>query len=168
MPSERDEESHAISGASSNTISNARLIKVGAAILPENLALIVSRLSYVGTLSIRSSALLAEAALEGARIGTITSLEVGRKTLEALVTSVFDILVRDSNNFGATQRGPFGNLVEKYSNLGVHPICPRLMLDLSCLSYIFAGGIVFDKWICSGSVGAVYWFCCGGGECSIC
>lgn len=94
-------------------------IKTGATILPDKLALLVSRVSYVGTLSIRSSALLAEAALEGARLGTITTLELGRKTLEGVVSSVFDILVRDSNNFGGTQRGAFGTLVEKYSNVGV-------------------------------------------------
>jgi hypothetical protein len=104
--------------------SNAALLKVGPFILSDNLALIISRFSYIGTLSIQSSALLAEAALEGARIGTITSLEIGRKTLEGLISSVFDVLVRDSNNFGATQRGAFGNLVERYSNLGVYLFCP--------------------------------------------
>jgi hypothetical protein len=101
--------------------SNAILLTAGATILPDKLALLVSRLSYVGTLSIRSSALLAEATLEGARIGTITSLEMGRKTLEGLVSTVFDLLVRDSNNFGGTRRGAFGSLVEKYSTLGVVP-----------------------------------------------
>jgi len=111
--------SHAISRSPSNTLSSALIINAGATILPEQLALIVSRLSYVGTLSIRSSALLAEATLEGARIGTITGLEMGRKTLEGLLTTVFDLLVKDSNNFGGTQRTTFGNLVEKYSNLGV-------------------------------------------------
>jgi hypothetical protein len=114
-------ESHAISVALPNASSNALILNAGATILPDNLALLVSRLSYVGTLSIRSSALLAEAALEGARIGTITSLEMGRRTLEGLVSSVFDLLVRDSNNFGGTRRGAFGTLVEKYSNLGVYP-----------------------------------------------
>lgn len=113
--------SHAISLAPSNAPSNALIMNAGATILPDALALLVSRLSYVGTLSIRSSALLAEAALEGARIGTITGLEMGRRTLEGLVTSVFDLLVRDSNNFGGTQRGAFGTLVEKYSNIGVCP-----------------------------------------------
>lgn len=111
--------SHAISRSPSNAVSNALLISAGATILPEQVALLVSRLSYVGTLSIRSSALLAEAALESARIGTITGLEMGRRTLEGLVSTVFDMLVKDSNNFGGTQRTPFGNLVEKYSNLGV-------------------------------------------------
>jgi hypothetical protein len=119
MAQEGEESSHAISVASRNTSSNELLINAGASILPDKLALIVSRLSYVGTLSIRSSALLAEAVLEGARIGTTTGLELGRKTLEGLVSSAFDKLVRDSNNFGGTQRGTFGNLVEKYSNLGV-------------------------------------------------
>jgi len=99
-------------------------ITPSATILPDKIALFVSRLSYVGSLSIRSSALLAEAALEGARFGTITGLELGRRTLEGLVSSVFDNLVKDSNNFGGTQRGTFGTLVEKYSNLGVM----RLML----------------------------------------
>jgi hypothetical protein len=112
-------ESHAISNSLSNTSLNALITNTGAMILPEPLALLVSRLSYVGTLSIRSSALLAEAALEGARLGTITSLEMGRKSLEGLVSSVFELLVRDSNNFGSTRRGVFGTLVEKYSNLGV-------------------------------------------------
>jgi hypothetical protein len=111
--------SHAISRSPSNAVSNALLISAGATILPEQVALLVSRLSYVGTLSIRSSALLAEAALESARIGTITGLEMGRRTLEGLVSTVFDMLVKDSNNFGGTQRTAFGNLVEKYSNLGV-------------------------------------------------
>lgn len=111
--------SHAISRSPSHAVSNALIINAGATILPEQLALLVSRLSYVGSLSIRSSALLAEAALEAARLGTITGLEMGRKTLERLVTSVFDMLVKDSNNFGGTRRTPFGNLVEKYSNLGV-------------------------------------------------
>jgi hypothetical protein len=124
MLSEHEEGSHAISGASSSTSSNAALLKVGPFILSDNLALIISRFSYIGTLSIQSSALLAEAALEGVRIGTITSLEIGRKTLEGLISSVFDVLVRDSNNFGAIQRGAFGNLVERYSNLGVYPFCP--------------------------------------------
>jgi hypothetical protein len=120
MPSNMETtESHVISDALSNARSNALILNAGGTILPDPLALLVSRLSYVGTLSIRSSALLAEAALEGARIGTITGLEMGRKTLEGLVTSVFDLLVRDSNNFGGTQRGTFGTLVEKYSNLGV-------------------------------------------------
>ena len=120
MPSDLgNQESHVISIASSNAASNALIISAGATILPDTLALLVSRLSYVGTLSIRSSALLAEAALEGARIGTITGLEMGRKTLEGLVTSVFDLLVKDSNNFGSTRRGAFGGLVEKYSNIGV-------------------------------------------------
>jgi hypothetical protein len=114
-------QSHAISIAPSNAAANALILSAGATILPDKLALLVSRLSYVGTLSIRSSALLAEAALEGARIGTITSLEMGRKTLEGLVSTVFDLLVRDSNNFGSTRRGAFGELVEKYSNLGVFP-----------------------------------------------
>ena|ERR1700737_973718 len=99
--------------------SAAAIVNGGSTILPEQLALMVSRLSWIGTLSIRSSALLAEAALEGARIGTITGLEMGRKTLEGLVSGVFDLLVRDSNNFGGTRRGTFGTLVEKYSNLGV-------------------------------------------------
>ena len=112
-------ESHVISIAPSNAASDALILDSGATILPDNLALLVSRLSYVGTLSIRSSALLAEAALEGARIGTITGLEMGRKTLEGLVWAVFDLLVRDTNNFGGEQRGSFGKLVEKYSNLGV-------------------------------------------------
>jgi hypothetical protein len=116
-------QSHAISVANSNAASNALILSAGATILPDKLALLVSRLSYVGTLSIRSSALLAEAALEGARIGTITSLEMGRKTLEGLVSSVFDLLVRDSNNFGSTRRGAFGALVEKYSNIGVTRSC---------------------------------------------
>src|SRR5271170_1511608 len=120
MPSDLgNQESHVISIASSNAASNALIISAGATILPHNLALLVSRLSYVGTLSLRSSALLAEAALEGARIGTITGLEMGRKTLEGLVSSVFELLVRDSNNFGGIKRGTFGTLVEKYSNLGV-------------------------------------------------
>ena len=101
--------------AGSHAISIASLT-----ILPENLALLVSRLSYVGTLSIRSSALLAEAALEGARVGMITGLELGRKTLEGLVTSVFDLILHDSNDFGGNRRGAFGSLVEKYSNLGVN------------------------------------------------
>jgi hypothetical protein len=114
---ESDRQSHAIAVASSNA-QNA-VAMAGATILPDHLAMLVSRLSYVGTLSIRSSALLAEAALEGARIGTITGLEMGRKTLESLVSSVFELLVRDSNNFGGTRRGAFGTLVEKYSNLGV-------------------------------------------------
>jgi hypothetical protein len=113
------EESHAISTAPSKASSTAIIANAGTTILPENLALLVSRLSYIGTLSIRSSALLAEAALEGARVGTITSLELGRKTLEGLVTSVFDLLVNDSNDFGGNRKGAFGNLVEKYSNLGV-------------------------------------------------
>jgi hypothetical protein len=111
--------SHAISRSRSNAVTNALLISAGATILPEQVALLVSRLSYVGTLSIRSSALLAEAALESARIGTITGLEMGRRTLEGLVSTVFDMLVKDSNNFGGTQTTAFGNLVEKYSNLGV-------------------------------------------------
>jgi hypothetical protein len=115
-------ESHAISIASSNASSTALIANPGATILPKNIALLVSRFSYVGTLSIRSSALLAEAALEGARVGMVTGLELGRKTLEGLVTSVFDLLVNDSNNFGGNRRGAFGKLVEKYSNLGVsHP-----------------------------------------------
>lgn len=128
MPSESGAgQSHVISVANSNAASNALILNAGATILPDKLALLVSRLSYVGTLSIRSSALLAEAALEGARIGTITSLEMGRKTLEGLVSSVFDILVRDSNNFGSTRRGAFGDLVEKYSNIGVYiPLPGRL------------------------------------------
>jgi len=120
MPSESEPgQSHVISVANSNAASNALILNAGATILPDTLALLVSRLSYVGTLSLRSSALLAEAALEGARIGTITSLEMGRKTLEGLVSSVFELLVRDSNNFGSTRRGAFGALVEKYSNIGV-------------------------------------------------
>lgn len=128
MPSESEKgQSHVIYVANSNAASNALILNAGATILPDKLALLVSRLSYVGTLSIRSSALLAEAALEGARIGTITSLEMGRKTLEGLVSSVFDILVRDSNNFGSTRRGTFGDLVEKYSNIGVYiPLPGRL------------------------------------------
>src|SRR5271169_6734728 len=103
-------ESHAISVAPAIARSNILILSAGATIFPDKLALLVSRLSYVGTLSIRSSALLAEAALEGARIGTITSLEMGRKTLEGLVSSVFELLVRDSNNFGSTKRGTFGAL----------------------------------------------------------
>jgi len=114
-----EEESHAISTTPSNANSTALIANAGATILPDKLALLVSRLSYIGTLSIRSSALLAEAALEGARVGTITSLEIGRKTLEGLVTSVFDLLVNDSNEFGGNRKGAFGSLVEKYSNLGV-------------------------------------------------
>ena len=102
------------------TPSNALTISSpSATILPDKLALLVSRLSYVGTLSIRSSALLAEAALEGARFGTITSLELGRRSLEGLVSNVFEMLVQDSKNFGGVQRGTFGNLVEKYSSIGV-------------------------------------------------
>jgi hypothetical protein len=111
-------QSHAISPFPPSAVSRA-LINARTTILPEHLALLVSRLSYVGALSIRSSAMLAEAALEGARMGTITGLEMGRKTLEGLVTTVFDMLVKDSNNFGGTSRTAFGNLVEKYSNLGV-------------------------------------------------
>lgn len=121
-------ESHALSIASSTASLVALMANPSATILPDKLALLVSRLSYVGTLSIRSSALLAEAALEGTRVGTITSLELGRKTLESLVTSVFDLLVNDSNNFGGNRRGTFGTLVEKYSNLGVcHSSPPSLL-----------------------------------------
>lgn len=123
--SEMEAGSHAISIASLNATSNALIATAGATILPENLALLVSRLSYVGTLSIRSSALLAEAALEGTRVGMITGLELGRKTLEGLVTSVFDLLLHDSNNFGGNRRGAFGSLVEKYSNLGVYLLVIR-------------------------------------------
>jgi hypothetical protein len=135
MASESLEEiSHVIPVATSNAASNALILNAGATFLPDKVALLVSRLSYVGTLSIRSSALLAEAALEGARIGTITGLEMGRKTLEGLVNSVFDLLVRDSNNFGGSQRGAFGTLVEKYSNLGVYVL---LDVDLTRRSISF-------------------------------
>ena len=119
MASDENEEELPAPIGTSNALSTSSLTNPGATFLPHNLALLVSRLSYVGTLSIRSSALLAEAALEGARIGTVTSLEMGRKTLEGLLTSVFDFLVHDSNNFGGSERGKFGSLVEKYSNLGV-------------------------------------------------
>jgi hypothetical protein len=118
MPGASDHRATELAVASPSATEN---LNTSSTILPEQIALVVSRLSYVGTLSIRSSALLAEAALEGARIGTITSLEMGRKALEGLVNSVFDLLVRDSNNFGSTQRGRFGALVEKYSTLGVYP-----------------------------------------------
>jgi hypothetical protein len=110
-------------------------------ILPDTLALFVSRLSYVGTFSIRSSALLAEAALEGARFGTITGLELGRRTLEGLMTGVFDMLVQDSNNFGSVHRGAFGTLVEKYSELGVVSCRNLTEIDLSGAPYVFAGGV---------------------------
>ena len=158
-------QSHAISVAS---VSNALMLNVGATILPDKLALLVSRLSYVGTLSIRSSALLAEAALEGARIGTITTLEVGRKTLEGLVSSVFDLLVRDSNNFGSTQRGAFGALVEKYSNIGVTRSSTQLMEDLFGVSHVYFGRVVFHEWFCVGSGITFYGVFCRRGECSVC
>jgi len=152
-PSQDSTESHVIPTAKTNAASNALIINAGATILPPTLALLVSRLSYVGTLSIRSSALLAEAALEGARLGTITGLEMGRKTLEGLVSTVFELLVRDSNNFGSNKRGAFGTLVEKYSNLGVFFFCLScLTVDLSCLSYFYVGRVVFDDWVCVGTI----------------
>lgn len=162
-------KSHAISNALPNASPTASITSTGATILPDALALLVTRLSYVGTLSIRSSALLAEAALEGARLGTITGLEMGRKTLEGLVSSVFDLLVRDSNNFGSARRGAFGSLVEKYSNLGVliHGILFADMKDISCLSYVFISGVVFHERFRVSPVNPINRFRGGRGECTI-
>jgi hypothetical protein len=159
-------ESNALVAAETATSITALTINPGGTILPDKLAILVTRLSYIGTLSIRSSALLAEAALEGARFGTITSLELGRRTLEGLVSSVFDVLVRDSNNFGAAQRGAFGSLVEKYSNLGVCICEITLMRDLLGVSHFFASRAFQYQWLRLGAVVSINGTFACRGECA--
>ncbi|GAA99922.1 uncharacterized protein L969DRAFT_46990 [Mixia osmundae IAM 14324] len=95
-----------------------------ATLLPANLAQLISSLSLASRISLRASALLLEALLEGARCTTSTGLGVTRRALIAAVSSARALhFMQEGLSWDGGDNVPsegFLNVLDKWTNLGIY------------------------------------------------
>lgn len=104
----------------------------GPTLLPGPVASLVSLLSKSTTVSIRLGSLIGGTALDAARVGTLTGLELGRAAVEGILARAG----RDVNSRRAAGGGEEDGDVEGWTKRGVSGQARSLVLSLFLIFWI--------------------------------
>ncbi|KAI8342253.1 hypothetical protein BC941DRAFT_412259 [Chlamydoabsidia padenii] len=127
---------------SSSQIATCRntIYEMSPTLLPENIASLITTASLATRVSLRCSSLVIDALFEGAKYGTSVSLGLGRNALtNAISTAKLIHLsnpeVENNEQYGDSASDRFIQLIDKYTDLGVHLISSTFTLtELFALS----------------------------------
>ncbi|KAL1924927.1 uncharacterized protein VTP21DRAFT_4581 [Calcarisporiella thermophila] len=89
-------------------------------LLPENIASLISSLSIVTRVSLRTSALITEALLEATKLSTSISLGIGRKALESAIIAAKYLNRGNPSEDGSSN--PYLKVLDHYTTLGSYLI----------------------------------------------